>query len=282
MPTLLKLLIPAILPAHLFMLDISPPYLAPGQMEHFFLDTSIIIYFVYIILAWSTVMQKIRAKTLHQEVAEQIREMIRKGTLVRGQKIDEKVLCEAMGVSRTPVRESLRILHSEGLIDLIPHKGAYVSQPRIEEIKDMFEVMSVLEGMCARVATQKMKEKDFRKIEALHKKLEWHYQNRNHEAYLDVNNDLHVCIQQLAGNKALLEVINALRGKISLYRHRQLYHKDRFDRSMQEHRDVLEAFRKRNSDVAESIMKNHLIKQCEALMDLYTEKEGKDGESLAA
>jgi signal transduction histidine kinase len=79
---------------------------------------------------------------------------------VRGQKIDEKFLCQTMGVSRTPVRESLRILNSEGLVDLIPHKGAYVSQPPIEEIRDMFEVMSVLEGMCARLATLKMSEKD--------------------------------------------------------------------------------------------------------------------------
>jgi DNA-binding GntR family transcriptional regulator len=228
-------------------------------------------------------MQKIRAKTLHQEVAEQIRDMIRKGTLLRGQKIDEKVLCEAMGVSRTPVRESLRILHSEGLIDLIPHKGAYVSQPPIEDIKDMFEVMSVLESMCARVATQKMKDKDLRKIEALHEKLEWHYQNRNRKAYLDVNNLLHMYIQQLSGNKALIEVINALRGKIALYRHRQLYHKDRFDCSMQEHRDILAAFRQRNPDLAEGTMKTHLIKQCEALVDVYTRKEGeKNGDSLAA
>jgi DNA-binding GntR family transcriptional regulator len=228
-------------------------------------------------------MQKIRAKTLHQEVAEQIREMIRKGTLVRGQKIDEKVLCEAMGVSRTPVRESLRILHSEGLIDLVPHKGAFVSQPRIEDIKDMFEVMSVLEGMCARVATKKIKDRDLKKIEGLHEKLEWHYRNRDHKAYLNVNNVLHVYIQQLSGNKALIEVINALRGKISLYRHRQLYHKDRFDRSIQEHRDILEAFRKGNPALAEATMKKHLMKQCEALVDVYTGKEGdKGGQSLAA
>jgi len=79
-------------------------------------------------------MQKIQAKTLHQEVANQIRGMIRNGILVKGQKIDEKYLCESMGVSRTPVRESLRILSSEGLIDLIPNKGAYISQPPIKEI----------------------------------------------------------------------------------------------------------------------------------------------------
>ena len=89
-------------------------------------------------------MNKIRATTLDQEIVSRIRKMIRKGILVRGQKVNEKHLCKSLGVSRTPVREALRQLRSEGLIQLIPHKGAFVSQPCIEEISDLFEVMSVL------------------------------------------------------------------------------------------------------------------------------------------
>jgi DNA-binding GntR family transcriptional regulator len=219
-------------------------------------------------------MHKIQAKTLHQEVANQIRGMIRNGILVKGQKIDEKYLCESMGVSRTPVRESLRILNSEGLIDLIPNKGAYISQPPIKEISDMFEVMSVLEGTCARLATKKMTEKNLRKIEALHQKLEKHYRNRDHKAYLDNNNTYHVFIQELSGNKVLNDVINGLRQKILLYRHRQLYQPERFKQSIQEHRDLLEAFRKRDAALAERLMKRHLNKQCEALVGLYASKEG--------
>ena len=218
-------------------------------------------------------MHKIQAKILHREVANQIRKMIRNGVLVKGQKINEKHLCESMGVSRTPVRESLRMLSSEGLIDLIPNKGAYVSQPPIKEISDMFEVMSVLEGTCARLATKRMTEKKFRKIEALHQKLEKHYRNRDHEAYLDNNNIYHELIQELSGNKVINDVINGLRQKILLYRHRQLYQPERFDQSIQEHRDLLEAFRKRDAAFAERLMKRHLIKQCEVLVGLYTSKE---------
>jgi DNA-binding GntR family transcriptional regulator len=214
-------------------------------------------------------MHRIETKTLHQEVAERIRDMIRKGLLVKGQKVDEKSFCESMGVSRTPVRESLRILHSEGLIDLIPHKGAYVSQPPIKDISDMFEVMSVLEGTCARLATKNMKEKDFKRIESLHAKLEKDYQRRDHEAYLKTNNTLHVLTQDLSGNKVLNDVINGLRQKIFLYRHRQLYQPERFRESIKEHRDLLVAFRKRDAVLAEAVMKRHLIKQCEALVGLY-------------
>ena len=219
-------------------------------------------------------MHKIQAKILHQEVANQIREMIRNGILVKGQKINEKDFCESMGVSRTPVRESLRMLSSEGLIDLIPHKGAYVSQPPIKEISDMFEVMSVLEGTCARLATKEMTEKNFSKIEALHQKLEKNYSDRDDKAYLDNNNTYHVFIQELSGNKVLNNVINGLRQKILLYRHRQLYQPERFEQSIQEHRGLLEAFRKRDAALAERLMKRHLNKQCEALVGLYASKEG--------
>jgi DNA-binding GntR family transcriptional regulator len=195
--------------------------------------------------------------------------MIRKGDLVCGQKVDEKVLCESMGVSRTPIRESLRILHSEGLIDLIPHKGAYISTPKIDELKDMFEVMGMLEGMCARLATKRMNAYDLKKIRSLHDKLEQHYAHQDREMYLEVNNVFHLLIQEISGNKALQGVLNGLRQKILLYRHRQLYHKNRFDQSMQEHRAILAAFEKRDARLAEISLKHHLEKQCEALVDYY-------------
>ena len=223
-------------------------------------------------------MHKIRTKTLHQEIVAQIQEMIRKGILVKGQKIDEKRLCESMGVSRTPVREALRLLKSDGLIDLIPHKGAYVSQPCIEEINDMFEVMSVLEGTCARLAATHMNEKDLRKIESLHEELEEHYRHRDHEAYLKRNHVFHVFIQELAGNRVLNDVINGLRQKILLYRQKQLYQPERFDQSIQEHRDLLQAFRKKDPGLAELLMKQHLLMQCKALVGLYASKGIREGE----
>jgi len=227
-------------------------------------------------------MHKIRAKTLHQEIVAQIQKMILKGILVKGQKIDEKSLCESMGVSRTPVREALRSLKSEGLIQLIPHKGAFVSQPCIEEINDMFEVMSVLEGTCARLAAANMNKKSFKRIEVLHEELEEHYRNRNYEAYLKKNHVFHVFIQELAGNKVLNDVINGLRQKILLYRQRQLYQPERFDQSIQEHRDLLEAFRRKDPDSAESLMKKHLLMQCKALVGLYASKDVKEEVQAAA
>ena len=215
---------------------------------------------------------RIEARTLHQEVAERIREMISSGALVKGQKISEKFLCDAMGVSRTPIRESLRILHSEGLIDLIPHRGAFVRRPPMKEIRDMFEVMSVLEGTCARLAVGRMTAQNMEKIRALHQQLEEHYARRDHRAYLDANHEFHVLVQQLSGNPVLNDVINGLRQKILLYRHRQLYQPERFRQSIEEHRALLGALESGDADRAEVLMKQHLLRQCEALVGLFPEE----------
>jgi DNA-binding GntR family transcriptional regulator len=222
-------------------------------------------------------MRKIVSKATHEAVATQIREMIWSGVLIKRQKIEEKRLCESMGVSRTPIRESLRMLSAEGLVDLIPNKGAYVSDPPIEAIEDMFEVMSVLEGTCARLATKKMTDKDFSKIEHLHQELEKYYAVRDHKTYLKINNALHLFIENLAGNKVLGEVIDGLRKKILIYRHMQLYKGDRFDKSIQEHRDILEAFQKRDAISAEKAMKRHLVDMRKSLIaELKPNSDGTD------
>lgn len=211
-----------------------------------------------------------------------IRELIRTGRLEKGQKIVEKELCETLGISRTPLREALRVLSAEGLIDLVPHKGAYVSQPSMEEIRDMFEVMGVLEGTCARIAAEKMTEEEFRRLEALHAELERHYESRDPEGYIRANNAYHVRVQELTGNRVLNEIVNGLREKVLLYRYRQLYRPDRFDQSIREHRELLEAFRRRDPARAEAVMQHHLRKQCEALVSVYGARPSKPRDPPAA
>jgi len=109
-----------------------------------------------------------------------------------------------------------------------------------------------------------MTDRDFSKIELLHQELEHHYSIRDHKAYLQRNHVLHKLIQDVTGNKVLKEVIDGLWQKVLLYRYKQLYQGDRFDRSIQEHRDLLEAFRKRDAALT---MKQHLMNQCNALIN---------------
>ena len=234
------------------------------------------VYNVYT-LAWyrlATVeleMITIQVESLAQEIAKRIREMIRKGTLKKGDRIVEKSLSQAMGISRTPFREALRLLSSEGLVELVPNKGAYVAQPSMKDIREMFWVMSILEGKCARLCAKRTDEEGLQKLDDLHRKLEKQYQEKNHEGYMDVNHRYHSLVQDLAGNKILSEVIDNLRQKILLYRYRQIYQPDRLKASMQEHSDLQKAFRRKNPAEAERLMKEHLKRQWEALESVYTE-----------
>ena len=121
--------------------------------------------------------------------------MIRKGRLQKGDKIVEKELCRALGISRTPLREALRLLSSEGLIELVPNKGAYVAEPSMGDIREMFWVMSILEGTCARECAEKMNEVGMKRLDDLYRKLEKHAQEKNHEKYMAVNHKYHTLIQ---------------------------------------------------------------------------------------
>jgi DNA-binding GntR family transcriptional regulator len=219
-------------------------------------------------------MKKIQAGYLAQEAAKRIREMIRKGTLKKGERILEASMCRTMGVSRTPLREALRILNSEGLIDLIPNKGAYVAQPSLKTIEEMFYVMSILEGICARVCTEKMNDAGMKRLDDLYRKLESHCQAQDREKYMAVNHRFHTLVQELAGNKVLSEVISGLRQKILLYRYRQIYQPNRLGESMQEHRNLQRAFRERNPEAAEKSMKQHLARQFDALKSVYPAAAG--------
>jgi DNA-binding GntR family transcriptional regulator len=213
-------------------------------------------------------MKVIKKKTLHEEIANNLRELIMSGELQEGDKIKEDELCSLMGISKTPLREALRVLSVEGLIRLVPNRGSFVSTPTFEEIREMFDVMSVLEGVCARAAAAKMGAKDLATLEKLHERLEENYRRKAQREYIRINNQYHAFIQELAGNRTLNQIVNGLRQKILLYRYQSLNLPERFAQSIQEHRDLLEAFRKKDPKKAETLMRRHLKKQCDALEKL--------------
>lgn len=206
---------------------------------------------------------------LAEQVANQMREAIKFGKLKSGDRLIETDIANNMQIGRNAVREAIRYLEKEGLVTTAPFKGAHVTIPNIDEIDQMFEVMSGLEGMCSRFAAQKMTNKDLKKIEETHARLEKHYAKRDPKAYLKTNCTFHEFIQKLSKNKVLNEVTNGLRYKIILYRQRQLYQPNRFEASIQEHREILAAFRKKDPDLAEKAMKKHLLQQGQALVKSY-------------
>src|SRR5210317_1067533 len=218
-------------------------------------------------------MKVIQKKTLHEEIANNLREMIMSGELMEGDKIKESELCDMMGISKTPLREALRVLSVEGLIRLVPNRGAFVTKPEFDEIAEMFDVMSLLEGFCAHRACQKMTTRNFAHLEKLHAKLEENFQRHDQEEYIRINNQYHSFIQELAGNRTLNQIVDGLRKKILLYRFQSLNLPTRFAASIREHRDLLDAFRQHDCSRAEALMREHLKNQTMALQNLVEQSQ---------
>ena len=216
---------------------------------------------------------KFKKSTYHVKVADMLRDLIMTGKLKEGDKIKENELCETLGISKTPLREALRVLSVEGLIRLVPHRGSFVTKPTFEEISEMFAVMSLLEGFCAREACAKMTQKDFDRLEKLHAKLEENFVKSDQEEYIRINNQYHSFVQKIAGNRTLNQIVNGLRKKILLYRFQSLNLSSRFEHSIREHRDLLDAFRQRDRASAETLMRQHLQNQSQALESLVEQSK---------
>ena len=216
---------------------------------------------------------KFKKSTYHVKVADMLRDLIMTGKLNEGDKINENELCETLGISKTPLREALRVLSVEGLIRLVPHRGSFVTKPTFEEIAEMFDVMSLLEGFCAREACKKMTSKDFDRLEKLHAKLEENSVKHDQEGYIRINNQYHSLVQKIAGNRTLNQIVDGLRKKILLYRFQSLNLAERFEHSIREHRDLLEAFRQRDHTRSETLMKKHLQNQSQALKTLVEQSK---------
>lgn len=218
-----------------------------------------------------TIFKEEKRSTLAEQVANQLREAIESGKLQPGDRLIETDIANAMKIGRNAVREAIRYLEKEGLITTTPFKGAHVTVPNIKEIEQTFEVIAGLQGICARMATERMTDLDLHRIEVLHAELEKQYAEQNHDAYLAVNGVFHKCVQELTKNQVLNELVTEFRKRVVLYKQRQLVMPNRFTASIQEHRKIMEAFRQRKPLLAEKTMKKHMLRIGQAVVKSYAE-----------
>lgn len=216
---------------------------------------------------------QIKSQALYSQVADRIRTQIYRHELQPGEAIDEMALCARYGISRTPLREALKVLHSEGLIVLVPRKGSFVRSMDVAELNELFPVMAVLEGLCAREAVTNCTPEDLKRLEDMHARLEEHAANGAIDEYYEQNFEFHQAVQDLAGNRTLQRIIGDLRKILRLARHMQLTIPGRLQQSIEEHRQIMLAFRKHDPDLADQNMQEHLHKQWHSLI-------GKDGEVM--
>ncbi|HSV35412.1 MAG TPA: GntR family transcriptional regulator [Ramlibacter sp.] len=215
--------------------------------------------------------------SLHDEVAAQLRDRIFAGELLPGTFLDEARLAEQLSISRTPLREALKVLTAEGLVRHEPRRGSFVNEVTEQDLDEIFPVLALLEGRCAREAATNATDADLQTLEAMHDKLNRHARAKRINDYYVANFAIHEAIIALANNRWLALVIADLRKIVKLARLQQLHAPGRLDQSLSEHMAVFAALKARDPEGAEAAMRTHLTRQRVALRDLARNQKSKLG-----
>ena len=201
-------------------------------------------------------------RALYQEVAELLRQRIFKRQLEPGSWIDEMKLAEEYGISRTPLREALKVLAAEGLVTMKVRRGAYVTEVSETDLADVYHLLSLLESDAAGVVAQRATDAQLKELQALHKELEAAVGNR--DKFFAINERFHVRLLQIAGNRWRDQMVADLRKVMKLNRHNSLLKSGRVEESLQEHRAVMEALARRDAKAAVKRMQDHFRNGLEA------------------
>jgi DNA-binding GntR family transcriptional regulator len=215
----------------------------------------------------------LRPASLHEEVAARLRTMVFERQLQPGEWIDELALANDWHISRTPLREALKVLAAEGLVTLVPRQGCRVTELSEDDADELFPVMALLEGRCAYEAVRKATPADLKQLRRLHEVLEKHAAAKNIDGYYRANHDFHTRVQAIADNRWLDRATNDLRRFLRLLRGRQLNWPGRIEDSINEHRVLIAAIEQRDAVRAERLMHDHLMAQLAALKALRAHEQ---------
>ena len=204
-----------------------------------------------------------------------LREQIFAGELPPGTFLDETALCDRLEISRTPLREALKVLTAEGLLRHEPRRGCFVSEVTEQDLDDIFPVIALLEGRCAFEAARQATDADMSALTTLHERLNGHAAAGRINDYYATNFAIHEAIIALADNRWLAQAIADLRKILRLARLQQLHAPGRLTQSLAEHMSIFAALKSRDSEGAEAAMRTHITRQREALRELARSRHSK-------
>ncbi len=207
---------------------------------------------------------KLINRPLYEDVAERLRAQIFAHELAPGSWLDEQSLAQQFGISRTPMREAIKVLASEGLVTTKMNRGAYVTEVDRRDLEQIFTVLSLLEGQAAKETASKATEEELNLLDDLYHRLEKAAADRDVEQFFEINVKFHELIQDIASNTWMNGVIADLRKVLKLQRRDSLTRTGRLQNSLLEHREILQAILKRDPTAAEAAMRKHLARGLEA------------------
>ena len=195
---------------------------------------------------------------LHVQVAERLRILIDSGELPPGARLNEVELCGQLGVSRTPLREAIRALATEGLIELQPNRGATVSIVTVEDLTEILPIMAVLEGLGGRLAAFEMSDEKIAEVRHVHDRMLEHYARRELAEYFETNRLIHELISEGSGNQSLVDQINSLSAKVRRARFSTEMTPESWAKAVSEHEAMIYALEARDATALEKIIMNHV------------------------
>lgn len=207
-------------------------------------------------------MEEHQEHSLSSRVFQKIRENILNGTYKEQDELREATIGKELGVSRTPVREALRQLELEGLVTIIPNKGAYVTGITPKDVKDIYIARSMLEGLCARWATEHITEEQLDELEEIVLLSEFHMKkegNNNIEQIAVLDGKFHAVLYEASNSRILSHVLTDFHGYVQMARKSSIVPEERARKSIREHKQILRAIRDKDADLAEQLANEHIM-----------------------
>jgi len=199
--------------------------------------------------------QAITRTSLHHELVGRLQTLIINAELEPGSKVPEKLLCDQFGVSRTPLREALKVLASDGLVRLEPNRGAWVTRVTIEEVEEVFPVLGALEALSGELACQNITDAEIDEVRELHAQMLQSYEARDLDSYFSINQKIHLAILLAARNGTLASSCQALSLRMQRARYLANMTQGRWDQAVQEHERILKFLVARDSaNLARTLM----------------------------
>ena len=214
-------------------------------------------------------------QVLHQEVAVRLRQRIVEGQLAPGAKLNERELAEALNVSRTPLREAIKMLAAEGLVELLPNRGAVVAQMSEQDVSDTFEVIAGLEGQSGELAAQRISETELAEIRALHFEMMAAWTRRDLPTYYRINAQIHTLINAAARNPVLAQTWRNVNARLQALRFRSNFDEAKWKRAVKEHERMVELLAARDAAGLRALLIAHLMHKRDAVLELM--KKGQLG-----
>ncbi len=214
-------------------------------------------------------------QVLHQEVAVRLRQRIVEGQLAPGAKLNERELAQALNVSRTPLREAIKMLAAEGLVELLPNRGAVVAQMSEQDVIDTFEVIAGLEGQSGELAAQRISEAELAEIRALHFEMMAAWTRRDLPTYYRINAQIHTLINAAARNPVLAQTWRNVNARLQALRFRSNFDEAKWKRAVKEHERMVELLAARDAAGLRALLIAHLMHKRDAVLELM--KKGQLG-----